>query len=636
MGGSVYISALGPGAYVPRLVSTLAEAEKFYADHPPGLAWNIYCATAIRKPGAKTFGKESVIALTGLWVDLDFSRTPEAEARERLAEFPMKPSAVIHSGGGLHVHFLFREPELVAAPAPFEAMLRGLAEALGGDRASAEISHVLRPAHYSGEMNFPSKRKRAKGREAAPVVAEYFNGARYNPSDFEPWKAEPDTATTPPVATGNPKRGGLSPTMAAAIRNDPALRKIWTGKWPDPNGEGRSGHDAALTMGLVARGYSDPEIAAALMDFDHGKAPEQPPKYIERGIAAARKKAAATQTPEAQAAREFIAQVREAANSQTWGGRERVIWFRKTEGGPAEPVADTVSLSDALTVFEAILLKGEGLGLTRFRMSERKIAEASGRGRDVVHRAKIALADKGFLKRGPANDDGTELRILKPKDQNRAKDSKDSKNSPPVNHWYGNAPFLEYSSGHDCFRHGALGAKGWQVLVALGRLGPMKRKEIQQATGLPKWTVGRKIMQLLEAGAVSKDGTAYSAQPFDMEAAAELFGTAGRQERQIARHAYERAIWQERKLKFIRDRAEAQASKAHAPRIKYRKPEPQAPRQGEPVAATLPPAPPPDRWKNELTPARLAQRRELIASQREQILFPERMPRDEPALAVGG
>ena len=44
--------------------------------------------------------------LWAFWVDIDFDKLPEVEARRRLAKFPLPPSIIISSGHGLHAYWL--------------------------------------------------------------------------------------------------------------------------------------------------------------------------------------------------------------------------------------------------------------------------------------------------------------------------------------------------------------------------------------------------------------------------------------------------------------------------------------------------------------------------------------------------
>ncbi|MDK2889107.1 MAG: hypothetical protein PWP72_1985 [Thermoanaerobacter sp.] len=60
---------------------------------------------------------DGVIAIPGLWLDIDCQGGTHTatnlptfeEARDFMAAFPLPPSIVVHSGGGLHVYWLFRQ-----------------------------------------------------------------------------------------------------------------------------------------------------------------------------------------------------------------------------------------------------------------------------------------------------------------------------------------------------------------------------------------------------------------------------------------------------------------------------------------------------------------------------------------------
>jgi hypothetical protein len=136
----------------------------------------VYVAVATRKDA--TSGKlENCRDLAALFVDLDFKVTAEPEARDRLARFPLHPSAIVQSGGGLHTYWFFREPmTLPAEAARARALLRRLAHALGGDLAAAEPARVLR---LPGTVN-------RKYTPARPVTVEMLDvNRRYNPRDFD-------------------------------------------------------------------------------------------------------------------------------------------------------------------------------------------------------------------------------------------------------------------------------------------------------------------------------------------------------------------------------------------------------------------------------------------------------------------
>jgi hypothetical protein len=105
---------------------------------------DLYVGIATRRDVSS--GKlENCRHLGALFADIDFKSTPEPEARGRLARFPLAPSAVVQSGGGLHVYWWLREPlELPNEAAHAKQLLRRLAAAVGGDLSAAEPARVLR------------------------------------------------------------------------------------------------------------------------------------------------------------------------------------------------------------------------------------------------------------------------------------------------------------------------------------------------------------------------------------------------------------------------------------------------------------------------------------------------------------
>ena len=84
--------------------------------------------------------------LTALWADLDEAKLPGGldEAFSRLGGFPLRPSAIIHSGHGLHVYYFLDEPILVSGTvAVVEAALRALQAELGSDPVH-DVTRILR------------------------------------------------------------------------------------------------------------------------------------------------------------------------------------------------------------------------------------------------------------------------------------------------------------------------------------------------------------------------------------------------------------------------------------------------------------------------------------------------------------
>lgn len=86
--------------------------------HELAPTYDVYFGLGLQeqKQGSNQRGRaDDVIAIPGLWLDIDCrggahssqDLPTEDEARTLLAEFPLPPSIIVHSGGGLHAYWLF-------------------------------------------------------------------------------------------------------------------------------------------------------------------------------------------------------------------------------------------------------------------------------------------------------------------------------------------------------------------------------------------------------------------------------------------------------------------------------------------------------------------------------------------------
>ena len=156
------------------------------------LAWS--CNTHTARPTTGTGARKAGAYLVpGLWFDLDLaygahaaSSLPatDAEALDFLQALPAPPSIIVHSGGGLHAHWLFREPYTITTEAERDA-IAGLSQQFhytlreAGKHhgwtldALGDLARVLRPP---GSVNH-------KYPKLVEVLHE--SGARYNLNDFD-------------------------------------------------------------------------------------------------------------------------------------------------------------------------------------------------------------------------------------------------------------------------------------------------------------------------------------------------------------------------------------------------------------------------------------------------------------------
>lgn len=147
-----------------------------------GSGANAYYVLNEPKPVSEQAGKsgkprkEDIVRLRGVAVDLDPAEAAEAEeggyererrrlsalAKEALADPLTAPTAIVDSGNGIQMLWLFKEPieRTELSQKEVEAQARGLAARFGGD-AVQSVEHLFR---LPGTWNIPNKTKREKGR----------------------------------------------------------------------------------------------------------------------------------------------------------------------------------------------------------------------------------------------------------------------------------------------------------------------------------------------------------------------------------------------------------------------------------------------------------------------------------------
>jgi replicative DNA helicase len=117
----------------------------------------VYYAVATRNGGGR---KEHIVEIPALWVEIDFKHTLEEDARKRLGEFYFTPSAVISSGGGLHVYWFLNEPATKADIPEVESTLRQLVNALEAEPEATDASRILRiPGTYNRKKDYDTPRE---------------------------------------------------------------------------------------------------------------------------------------------------------------------------------------------------------------------------------------------------------------------------------------------------------------------------------------------------------------------------------------------------------------------------------------------------------------------------------------------
>jgi len=253
----------------------------------------------------------SAAVLPGLYIDIDVATGRHdashtlpptvGDALALLGTLPVPPSLVVHTGGGLHVYWLFREPWVLESQLDrdraarllkgWESFVRGRFEARGWHLDSvADLARVLR---VPGTINH----------KYGHLVRSDELGARYNPSDFEDYAAiaapapSAEVRTAPRISTEvlsvDPSRQPNADLLMVQALN-PTFKNTWERQRPDLADQSQSCYDFSLTNLLVQAGCGDQFIVDVCVAHavKHGGSPKDASEYA-RNIAKARSQAAA-------------------------------------------------------------------------------------------------------------------------------------------------------------------------------------------------------------------------------------------------------------------------------------------------------------------------------------------------------
>lgn len=160
---------------------------------------DVYFGVALRGRRAEMGrgSNEDVIAIPGLWVDIDIAGPAHKEtnlppdmdsAIEMLRSFPLEPSLLVNSGNGLHAYWLFKElweleteeerREAADTMERFQGAIRQIFAGKGWKLdPTHDLARVLRLPNTLNHKTSPPK--------AVQIV--HHAESRYNPSDFEPY-----------------------------------------------------------------------------------------------------------------------------------------------------------------------------------------------------------------------------------------------------------------------------------------------------------------------------------------------------------------------------------------------------------------------------------------------------------------
>lgn len=232
---------------------------------------------------------EDIVPGMAAWADLDFKdfEGGEKACRKTLADFPLRPSIVVHSGHGLHGYWLLREQ---TDPSILVDLAARLAATLGGDNV-ADAPRLLR---------LPGTVNRKNSNEPVPVEIESLTpNLCYNEVDFDevlPQLDRPNTlskdGTQDRESAGIVFESKISQNVQVLLDSNRRLSNLFNGEGkPECDEGGRrldrssSGYDYSFTYTLAMSGVSDEsELATALWHRPDNSARLKGEAYVIRTV----------------------------------------------------------------------------------------------------------------------------------------------------------------------------------------------------------------------------------------------------------------------------------------------------------------------------------------------------------------
>jgi hypothetical protein len=186
-------------------LSQKSEMENFCQQYAQN---NIYFGVATRDGNGGE--KKNIIEFPGVWCDVDFKDISMEKLYPILAAFPLNPSAVASSGGGLHIYWILNEPANLDDADRIEGINRRIATALCGDFKSCDAARILRiPDTKNFKYNPPKDVKILK-----------LNPFEYSLEDFE---ILPDVKPSKQIkgSNGTNPKGWLLEALKGVKAHDP-------------------------------------------------------------------------------------------------------------------------------------------------------------------------------------------------------------------------------------------------------------------------------------------------------------------------------------------------------------------------------------------------------------------------------
>lgn len=230
---------------------------------PTCCIWFGVCTRKHQLADGKRGGADDCCQLVGLWSDIDVAgpnhkgahQLPPTidAAHELINSFPLPPTAIVRSGGGLQGWWMLHEP--IPADTAAQALLNAWG-ATWAEHARRRGWHVDNVFDMARIMRLPGTQNRKQADAPVEVTAKAIWDRRYNVEDFEPYlftaPAPPEPGRIPyigPERAGdafNAVRSGADVLAAAGWTHARTDRGTGDQHWTRPGKQAKDGTSATV------------------------------------------------------------------------------------------------------------------------------------------------------------------------------------------------------------------------------------------------------------------------------------------------------------------------------------------------------------------------------------------------------
>jgi hypothetical protein len=218
--------------------------------------WGVHPCTAIpptnsrgeeRKPHQVRAQIPYIAAINCLFAEFDGGAD---DALTHLEDLPYYPTAVIHSGGGLHCYWCLEFTQLVtdANRAEIDHIQKSWVHMVGSDDGAKDLARVLR---VPGTRNYKPERRRPDGTYPTVEIVEYFPYRLYDLGRL--------AALLPPYRPPDPKPAAVAAPSGAAGHGSGGAGAI---RWAYANLQTGSRHERARWLACALRDNGVSQFAA--------------------------------------------------------------------------------------------------------------------------------------------------------------------------------------------------------------------------------------------------------------------------------------------------------------------------------------------------------------------------------------